>query len=100
MRIAAKKDDSHNRIKRTLESCGFSVADTYQLGKDFPDMVAGRSGKNYLIEAKSKTGKLSIGQKRFADSWCGGYYVLRSADDAINFLINSDVYRYRVGEWI
>ncbi len=86
-RRAARVDANHLEICQTLRKFGFSVRSTASVGKDFPDIVAGRDGLNYLIEIKdgakspSRT-KLSAGQKKFLDEWNGSVVLLKSTEQA------------------
>jgi hypothetical protein len=57
-------------ITRELEQLGFSVADTSQVGHDFPDLVIGRNGLTALVEAKHASTP-TTGQERFAALWRG-----------------------------
>lgn len=67
--------------------CGFSVADTSQVGNSFPDLVIGRQGITALVELKTKrysttrTGvtalkQLSDGQSDFAEGWRGSMVIV------------------------
>jgi hypothetical protein len=59
------------------------VADTADLGDSFPDLVVGYRGRDYLVEAKSRKGKLSDGQSAFASVWMGApVVILKSAEQA------------------
>lgn len=88
MRYRARKDANHNDIADCFVSCGATVADTSQLGGDFPDMVIALCGFNVLVEVKdgSKSpskSKLSDGQNNFMLAWRGWYVVIKSVDDAL-----------------
>jgi len=49
-RRAARVDANQKEIVTMLRRMGYSVAVTSDCGKGFPDIVVGRSGKNYLFE--------------------------------------------------
>lgn len=53
MRYKLRKDNLHARIVAELKQAGFAVADTYQAGHGFPDLVISMSGLNVLVEVKT-----------------------------------------------
>ena len=66
-----RTDLNHSEIRELFRKKGFSWADTFTVGKGFPDGVVGNYGVTYLIEVKSPGGKLTSGQERFIDTWKG-----------------------------
>ena len=57
--------------------------------KGAPDLIAGKDGKSYWLELKTKTGKQSMEQKCFEDlapSFGAKYIVVRSFDDVKELL--------------
>ncbi len=46
-------------------------------------------GKWFVIEVKTKTGKLREGQERFQQLNCAPVYVVRTSDEAIELLTNN-----------
>jgi len=83
-----RRDSTHGAVRRTLRDLGCSVADTADLGSDFPDLVVGLRGRDYLVEAKSAKGELSDGQATFAQTWRGAKpVVLRSAQEATAWVL-------------
>jgi Holliday junction resolvase len=94
-RRAARVDANQNEIVTMLRKMGYSVAITSDCGKGFPDIVVGRSGKNYLFEIKDgnkvpSKQKLTDLEQQFADTWKGQYNVITCLDDAIKILRLSD----------
>jgi Holliday junction resolvase len=94
-RRAARVDANQNEIVTMLRKMGYSVAITSDCGKGFPDIVVGRSGKNYLFEIKDgnkppSAQKLTDAEQQFADAWKGQYNVITCLDDAIKILRLSD----------
>lgn len=78
-----------------LRKMGYSVAITSDCGKGFPDIVVGRSGRNYLFEIKDgnkvpSKQKLTDLEQQFCDTWKGQYNVITCLDDAIKILRLSD----------
>jgi Holliday junction resolvase len=77
MRRAARQDNTHKSIRDGLRKCGFSVADTSQLGRDFPDLLIGKNGLDVKVECKTPRGRktalerFSEGQRTFSDEWKG-----------------------------
>lgn len=94
-RRAARVDANQNEIVTMLRKMGYSVAITSDCGKGFPDIVVGRSGRNYLFEIKDgskppSAQKLTEAEQQFADTWKGQYNVITCLDDAIKILRISD----------
>ena len=78
-----------------LRKMGYSVAITSDCGKGFPDIVVGRSGKNYLFEIKDgrkpkSAQKLTALEQHFCNKWKGQYNVITCLDDAIKILLKSN----------
>jgi len=94
-RRAARIDANQNEIVTMLRKMGYSVAITSDCGKGFPDIVVGRSGRNYLFEIKDgnkvpSKQKLTDLEQQFCDAWKGQYNVITCLDDAIKILRISD----------
>ena len=88
--LHGRRDGTHADVRQELRDLGASVADTADLGHDFPDLVAGVAGATFLIEAKSAKGKLTDGQSDFAKEWRGApVVVLRSRVEAREWLIRT-----------
>ena len=86
MRRASKKDINHNEIAAAFEKAGCSVADTSQLGSNFPDMVVARRGRTILVEIKYNRGRPTKGQQKFLEEWRGKSFVIWTIDEAINIV--------------
>lgn len=84
-RTAAKRDSTEPAIRAALEGVGASV---YPLsGEDIPDLLVGFRGDTYLIEVKARKGKLTDGQRVFADDWRGGAVgTARTVDEALRLI--------------
>ena len=82
MRRAAKKDLNHNAIAQVFMDEGCSVFDASGVGQHFPDLVVAKDGDTVLVEVKGKGGKLSEGQREFADKWQGRAYTVRTEIEA------------------
>lgn len=98
MRRAARIDSNQNEIVKHARSIGFSVAVTSRLGDDFPDLVVGYGGLSVLAEVKDgekppSARKLSDGQKRFADTWTGGVYLIEKTADLDRLMQTMDSWR-------
>lgn len=78
-RFANKRDMTEKAIFGTLRALGVTV---YPLNKPVDALCLYR-GSIYLIECKTKRGKLTEAQEAFAAAW--PIHVLRTVDDAIAF---------------
>lgn len=64
-RRAAKKDLNHNEIVFELRLRGMIVAETYQLGGGFPDILVKVGDKFVPIEIKGEGGKLTPDEEKW-----------------------------------
>jgi Holliday junction resolvase len=79
----AKKVDSNQAdIVAALEKAGCSVVVCAQ-GEGFPDLICGLRGANWLLEVKSKKGKLNDRQVRWHRDWRGQVSVVRTVEQAL-----------------
>lgn len=69
MRQAARRDKTEQAIMEALQSAGYSVIQISEAGK--PDLLVCKNGKAWLVECKSKGGKLTPAQEKFIASWQG-----------------------------
>ena len=83
MRRAAKIDINQGDIVLALRRAGCTVFPTHMVGHGFPDIVVGRHDKNWLMEIKSDSGKLTPDERVFFADWRGQVCVVRSADEAL-----------------
>lgn len=84
MRRAGRRDTTHKEVRDGLRALGISVADTADMGDDFPDLVVGVRGQTFLIEVKGPKTPVSEGQREFAAAWRGSpVIVARSLDEAL-----------------
>ena len=81
---AKKKDSNHNEIALYFESEGMQVSDTSVMGRDFPDMIIHNpvNLKAVFIEAKSKYGTQTDGQKKWAANSDIPVFVVRNTLEA------------------
>lgn len=91
MRHAPRRDPNERAIIDGLRARGFSVQ---QLdGKNIPDLLVGKGGKNWLVEIKRPPGPkggasekgqhLSEGQLAWQQAWRGQVATVNNLDDAI-----------------
>ena len=78
---AHKTDTTQAAILETFVRSGCAVINTSAYAK-FVDGVLADSYGTFLIEAKSKYGKLTPGQAKLYAEWPGDMYVLESAEQA------------------
>lgn len=79
-RRAAKRDASEKDIVDYLRKAGWSwLAVSVPNG---PDGFAAKHSITIAVECKTGTRKLRAGQQRWAESWQGLYYVLRTIEEA------------------
>ena len=75
------RDTNEAEIVRTLRQYGGTVSQIS--GKDLPDLVVGRLGRNYLLEGKSGSKKLTKAQEKWAITWMGQSATVRTPAEAL-----------------
>lgn len=88
---AAKIDANQNEIVNALRKIGCSVQILSSVGKGCPDILVGKSGKNYLFEIKDgnkpkSAQKLTSDQVEWHSKWQGSVFVVNSAEQAISII--------------
>jgi hypothetical protein len=92
MRKFARHDGNHSAITDLLRRAGASVFDTASLGNGFPDIAVGYRGRTDLVEIKVGNKKLTPDEIDFGIDWRGRrVLIMRSVEDAINFLNKKDI---------
>lgn len=83
---AARTDKNQKEIVKHLRKLGAIVAVTSHVKEGFPDLLVGNpeTKQIFLIEVKSKNGKLTDAQKEFHALWCGLINIVRSIEEAEN----------------
>lgn len=83
MRRAARKDRNHNAVRDVYAGCGWSVRDTHQVGKGFPDILVAKHGYTKGIEVKFGNEPLTPAEELFHEYWQGEITIIRSVEEAI-----------------
>ena len=84
-----RRDNTHKQMVDDLRAMHFSVWDTADLGKDFPDLVVAKDGFTVLVEVKTPRGKQQAAQRRsdgqasFAGTWRGEVIAAYTADQVV-----------------
>lgn len=79
-----KRDSNESEIVDALLEVGATV-DKLNM-QDAPDLMVGYQGQNFLIEVKTKTGKLRKGQITWHENWDGQVAVVRTVDEALEVI--------------
>lgn len=81
-RYAAKRDKTESAIIIALRSVGATVVPISAAG--VADLLVGFRDTTYLVECKSKRGKLTPAQVEFVERWNGSPVVIaRTEDEAL-----------------
>ena len=79
---AARRDSNEKRIERALRDVGANVVRNSAAG--LPDLLVGFRSGTYLLEVKTRRGKLTEVQMDFQGEWDGGQvFVVRDEDEAL-----------------
>lgn len=87
MKYKYKRDGNEAEIVKAMEAIGATVNKIN--GRDIPDLLVSYRGKWFVMEVKTKIGKLREGQERFQQVNCAPVYVVRTSDEAIEVLTNN-----------
>jgi hypothetical protein len=82
MRIHGRTDKNQTEIVQALREAGVKVAITSDLGNGFPDALCKFRGVLYLLEIKSKGGRLTQEERDFFDDWQDVTTVVYSIEEA------------------
>jgi hypothetical protein len=86
LRHNARRDENEAEIVQWLNSVGASVVKLAG-GGGCPDLAVGFNGETYLIEVKTKHGKLNKAQERLHASWNGKpIQIARNPWDALQII--------------
>lgn len=89
-RYAARRDANEAEIIEVLRACGATVVQLSDSG--LPDLLCGYADpetgeqRNYLIEVKTESGKLTDLQFQFFESWNGQCEVARTIQEALKII--------------
>ena len=75
--VVHQNDANAYEIRYALERIGCTV-----MPGDWVDWIVGRLGRTYLLEVKTKRGKLSPKQQRLLVEWKGHYAVVVTVENA------------------
>ena len=82
--MTAKRTDANQaEIVDALRAAGCTVVSLHAVGRGVPDLLAGRAGRNYLLEVKTGEGASTPAQRLWRAYWCGQQAVVRSAEEAL-----------------
>lgn len=79
-------DLNQKSIVKELRSRGCSVFVASDVGRNFPDLVIGHKGVNYMVELKSGKYKQSEGQVKFEKEWRGQYNVAYTIEELLEII--------------
>ena len=92
-------DKNQSEIVHALRQVGATVILLHEAGEGIPDLLVGYRRETYLLEVKSKTGKLNERQQLWHSSWFGRRVsIVRSVDEALNAIRVTDSDRSNISE--
>ena len=77
-----KIDNNQIEIVKALRSIGATVQSIASIGKGCPDLLVGYRYKNYLMEIKDGSNKLTKHEELWQSKWMGCCYNVRTAEEA------------------
>ena len=86
-RYGGTRDANQSKLVQALEQIpGLDVVDLGAVGDDVPDILIGYMHRNFLVEIKTPTGRLSPGQKEWHINWPGQNAICRTLDDILKVI--------------
>ena len=77
----ARRDKNERAIVQALRTAGATVTQLSRTGA--PDLLVGYNGQNFLIEVKSKHGKLNEYQELWHNTWQGQAAICHTPEQAL-----------------
>lgn len=92
MRRAPKIDANQPEIVRALRLAGCSVVSLAAVGEGCPDLLVGKSGRNFILECKDSNKppsarKLTDPQRGFHAAWLGQIAIVETAEEALKIVV-------------
>lgn len=84
-----RRDANEKEIVKALEAIGATV---YRLDKPV-DLLVGFRSRTWLLECKTKAGKLTEEQDKFINRWAGQVNVVYTAEQALAIVMEEYVVR-------
>jgi Holliday junction resolvase len=81
--FANKVDANQKELVSQFRKLGYSVLLLNAIKGGCPDALVAKHGENFLVEFKSKSGKLNELQEEFIGKWNANVFVVRSIEDII-----------------
>ncbi len=81
-----KRADSNQReLVAALRAAGCAVQDCHQIGQGFPDLLVCPPpyASLYLLEVKSKWGKVTRREHEWHTAWPGEVHIVKTAEEAL-----------------
>lgn len=78
-----KVDSNQPAITAALRELGVSVTPTHMVGNGFPDLVLGLEGHNFLVELKTKGGRLTEDELQWQQDWGGQFLVAQELSEIL-----------------
>lgn len=82
----ARVDKNHGEVVEALRAAGAVVASTASIGNGFPDLIAAKGERVWMIEVKGPKGKLTPDQVKWIGEWPGVVHIIRSKDEALTLV--------------
>lgn len=77
-------DHNQAEIVAALRDAGHQVVTLHGVGGGFPDLIVARGGRCWLVEVKTRGGRLTPAQVKFFEQWQGPpIRIVRTVDEAL-----------------
>lgn len=88
-------DNVQREIVSALRAVGALVQHLHDVGRGVPDLLVAFRGRLYLLELKSRRGRVTPHQRAWLDAWCAvapdAIHVVRDVDEALRAIGAAEV---------
>ena len=84
--MSKRVDSNQKEIVADLRKVGATVLLLHEVGSGCPDILVGFRGGNYLIEIKTREGRLNKAQIAWQFRWCGQVAIARTSEEALRII--------------
>lgn len=81
-----KPDANQAEIVEALRRAGASVQPIHTIGQGVPDLLVDWHNRTFLIEVKTKGGKLTPDELAWLEKWTGTVAIVHSVEEAVEAL--------------
>jgi hypothetical protein len=82
----SKVDLNQKQVMCELRTFGCAVQPIHTVGHGCPDLLVSFGGRTFVVEVKSKGGKLTPDEQKWHDNWKAKVCIAYATEDVIKFI--------------